>query len=293
MTDNTNNSPRCQTFEPFMLCCGGRMLRYEAPAVMGILNVTSDSFYDGGRHLKADDYLSHAVTMATEGADIIDIGVVSTRPGAMLLEPVEEARRLADVVGNVRRELPEAIISVDTCFSLPARAAVEAGADIINDISGGAFDPEMFATVADLGTPYVLMHNLGTPDHMQDNPHYDNILQEVALFLSQRLHQLRLLGVKDVIIDPGFGFSKTMKHNYELFRRLPELKMLFPNEPMLVAVSRKSMIYKLLNTVPDDALIGSTALHATALLAGAQMLRVHDVAAARQTIKVIGELLNS
>lgn len=276
--------------DKFSICCGGRLAVFDSPVVMGILNVTADSFYDGGRHLEVDDYVAHAVNMVADGADIIDIGVVSTRPGAQLLAPDEEARRLAGVVANVRRELPDTLLSVDTCFSLPARAAVEAGADIINDISGGAFDTEMFNTVAELGTPYILMHNLGTPDHMQDNPHYDDIFHDVVLFFSEKIARLRRLGVKDIVIDPGFGFSKTLQHNYQLFGYLGDLRQLFPNEPLLVALSRKSMIYKLLETTPDDALVGTTALHAAALLAGAQMLRVHDVKAAKQTIKVISEL---
>ncbi|MBQ7062013.1 MAG: dihydropteroate synthase [Bacteroidales bacterium] len=278
------------SFTPFSLRCGDRLLSYDRPAVMGILNVTPDSFYDGGRYLGEEQMLARAQQLADEGADIIDLGVVSTRPGAQLLTPDEEAQRLAPAVAAVRRQLPDAILSVDTCFALPARAAVEAGADIINDISGGAFDPDMFATVAHLGTPYVLMHNLGTPDHMQDNPHYDNLLQEVVLQLSQRLEALHGLGVHDVIIDPGFGFAKTLEHNYQLLAQLPALRRLFPNQPLLVALSRKSMVYKALDTTPDDALIGTTALHAAALLGGAQLLRVHDVRAARQVITLIARL---
>ena len=277
-------------FHSFTICCGGRILEFERPAVMGILNVTPDSFYDGGRHQTASEYLDRAGEIVSEGADIIDIGAVSTRPGAKLLAPSDEALILKRVVGDVRREFPQAVISVDTCFSLPARTAVEAGADIVNDISGGEFDVQMFPVVAELGVPYVLMHNKATPDRMQDNPQYDNILEEVTLFLSKRVDTLRRLGVRDIIIDPGFGFAKTLEHNYQLFARLPELKSLFPNEPLLVAVSRKSMIYKLLGTTPDEALTGTVALHAAALLSGAQLLRVHDVREARETISVIEKL---
>ncbi len=237
--------------------------------------------------------VKRAEQLVSDGADIIDIGVVSTRPGAQLLPPDEEARRLSYVTKLVRRLLPQAVISVDTCFSLPARAAVESGADIINDISGGAFDPEMFSTVAQMHTAYVLMHNLDTPDRMQNNPHYDDIVQEVTLFLSSRIDKLRRMGVSDIIIDLGFGFSKTLDHNYQLFSALPQFRSLFPTTPLLVAVSRKSMIYKLVGTTPDNALHGTTALHAAALLAGASMLRVHDVDAARQTIDVISKLMNS
>ena len=280
------------SFKPFTLCCGSRLLSFDRPAVMGILNVTDDSFYDGGRYRGRDQYLLRASEMAADGADIIDIGAVSTRPGAQLLDPVVEAQRLSEVVKDVRNLLPDAVISVDTCFSVPARAAVEAGADIVNDISGGSFDSLMFETVAELNTPYVLMHNLSTPDHMQDNPQYEDILKDVVLFFSQRLEKLYRLGVKDVVIDPGFGFSKTLDHNYQLFSRIGQIKDLFPNEPLMVAISRKSMIYKLLETTPEDALIGTTALHAAALLSGAQMLRVHDVRAALQVVKTISRLTN-
>lgn len=280
------------SFSPFTIRFGGRLVRFDRPAVMGILNVTPDSFYDGGRHLDPSQWVSHARRMLDEGADIIDIGVVSTRPGAQLLSPEAETERLVPVVEAVRSGCPSALISVDTCYALPASKAVAAGADMINDISGGAFDESMFPTVAALQVPYVLMHNLATPDHMQDNPHYDDILQSVVSFFSERLDRLHRLGVADVVIDPGFGFSKTLDHNYQLFAELGNLRRLFPTTPLLVAISRKSMIYKLLDTNPDGALTGTTALHAAALLAGAQMLRVHDVKEARQTIAVIGRLTN-
>ncbi len=279
-------------FSPFSIRCGKRILSFDRPALMGILNVTDDSFYDGGRYKSEDQIVDRVDTMLREGADIIDIGVVSSRPGALLLPPDVEASRLAPVVRLLRDRFPQAVLSVDTCFSLPAKAAVEAGADIINDISGGDFDKDMFQTVADLQVPYILMHNLATPDHMQDNPHYDDILQEVTLFLSERIHRLRLLGVADVIIDPGFGFAKTLDHNYQLFAQLPQLKELFPHTPLLVAVSRKSMIYKLLDSTPAEVLPGTTALHTAALMAGAQLLRVHDVAAARQAVEVVRAITN-
>ena len=281
------------SFSPFMLRLGRRLVRFEHPAVMGILNVTLDSFYDGGRYLGKDQMVERAVQMVEDGADIIDIGAVSTRPGAKLLPPDEESERLVAAVTAVRQRLPQTPISVDTCFSLPAKAAVEAGADIVNDISGGAFDKEMFSTVAELGVPYVLMHNLTTPDRMQDCHVYTDIVQEVAYFFSERLDILRRLGVGDVIIDPGFGFSKSLDDNYDLFAGLGELRELFPTTPLLVAISRKSMIYKLLDTNPDEALTGTVALHAAALLAGAQMLRAHDVKQARQTIAVVEKLMKS
>lgn len=279
-------------FSSFTICCGERIVEFRRPAVLGILNATPDSFYDGGRYNDDDHLLARAEQMVAEGVDIIDIGVVSSRPGAQLLAPDEEAARLAPVVKLVRQHCPDVLISVDTCFSLPARAAVEVGADIVNDISGGDYDEAMFETVAELGVPYILMHHQGTPDRMQVAPHYDDLLQEVAFYLSQRVDRLRLMGVKDVIIDPGFGFGKSIDHNYELMAHLSQFRMLFPNEPLLVALSRKSMIYKLVNATPDDALAGTVALHAAALMKGAQLLRVHDVREARQTIDVISKMLS-
>ena len=280
-----------------MLRCGGRLSSFERPAVMGILNATSDSFYDGGRYNCERQWIERAVSMASDGADIVDIGVVSTRPGAVLLSPDVEARRLATVVAAVRRELPDIPISVDTCYSLPARAAVDSGADIVNDISGGAFDDVMFETVARLGIPYILTHN---PFGHADDPsgmkgrndfvgEYD-VMEDLVVRLSALNARLRELGVSDVIIDPGFGFSKMLTENYHVMAHLSELRQLFPENPLLVALSRKSMIYKLVDCSPDDALAGTVALHTAALMAGAQLLRVHDVRAARQTIEVIGKM---
>ncbi len=279
-------------FSSFTLCCGDRLVEFRRPAVLGILNATADSFFDGGRYRDEDMMVARAEQMVAEGVDIIDVGVVSSRPGALLLSPEVEAARLAKAVASVRRHCPQTLISVDTCFSLPARAAVEAGADIVNDISGGDYDDAMFQTVAELGVPYILMHHQGTPDSMQLNPRYDNVLQEVALYLSQRVDKLRLMGVRDIMIDPGFGFGKSLDHNYELMAQLSQFRALFPNEPLLVALSLTSMIYTLPNTPPDDGLPGTIALHAVELLKGAQLLRVHDVREARQTIDVISKLID-
>lgn len=288
---------RNNSFKSFSLRCGDRLFNFESPVVMGILNATPDSFYDGGSYMTDSQWIEHAVAMTEEGADIIDIGVVSSRPGATLLPPEQEARRLAEVVETVRRELPEALISVDTCYSLPARAAVDAGADIVNDISGGAFDEAMFETVAQLHTPYILMHNplarvddpAGVKGRREFEGDYD-VMEDMVLGFSKLNARLREMGVSDVIIDPGFGFSKTLEENYHVMAHLSELRQLFPDNPLLVALSRKSMIYKLLSTTPDDALTGTIALHASALIAGAQLLRVHDVRATRQTIDIIGQL---
>lgn len=285
-------------FTHFSLCCADRLLSFDRPAVMGIVNCTADSFYDGGTHASVPEAVDFAKALHDEGADILDLGVVSTRPGAALLSPDDEAHRLATLVSAVRSALPDAVISVDTCFSLPAKAAVQAGADIINDISGGAFDPLMFDVVAQLRTPYILMHNTlasadnpsGRSDASRHNRSADQLLNELALFFSSSLNQLETRGVRDVIIDPGFGFSKSLDENYSVLSLLPELRRLFPNNPLLVALSRKSMIYKALDITPADALTGTVALHAVALLSGAQLLRVHDVRDARQTSAIISKL---
>lgn len=260
---------------------------------MGILNVTSDSFFDGGRYGDEKSVLDRVGQMLSEGADIIDIGAVSTRPGGQLLPPDEEAARLVPVVSCVRNRYPDALISVDTCYSVPASAAVEAGADIVNDISGGQFDEAMFPTIARLQVPYVLTHTRGTPDRMLDNVLYDSLFQEVCLYFSERLEQLCRLGVSDVVIDPGFGFAKGLDDNYGLFAQMGELRQLFPRNPLLVGVSRKSMIYKLLETDPQGALAGTVALNAQALALGAQILRVHDVRETVQTVKILCKLWNS
>lgn len=275
-----------QRFTSFSITVQGRLVTFDRPVVMGILNVTPDSFYDGGRHNSPEALVDHAKKLLDEGADIIDIGAVSSRPGAQLLPPDIEAQRLADAVALVHTTLPEAILSVDTCYSLPARKAVEAGADIINDISGGQFDEEMFQTVAELQVPYILMHTRGLPGQMQQLTGYDDIIDDLTKYFSQRLDILYRLGVKDIWIDPGFGFAKTIEENYELLHRLEELTSLF-REPLLTALSRKSMIYKKLGTTPDEALNGTIALDAIALTKGSRLLRVHDPRPAIETIKLL------
>lgn len=273
-------------FTPFSITVQGRIVEYRRPAVMGILNVTADSFYDGGRHAEPDALLDHARWLIAEGADIIDVGVVSTRPGATLLPPDEEARRLAAAVGLLRAELPDAVLSVDTCYSRPARAAVEAGADIVNDISGGQFDADMYHTISQLQVPYIMMHTRGTPDNMQQQTDYDDIIDELTHYFSSRIDILYRHGIKDLWLDPGFGFAKTVGQNHELLLRLDELTTLF-REPMLVGMSRKSMIYKPLETTPDGALNGTIALDTLALERGARILRVHDPRPAMETIKLM------
>lgn len=282
------------TFKDFSIVSRGRLTEFGRPVVMGILNVTDDSFYDGGRHREPEAMLCHAHWLMDEGADMIDIGASSSRPGAVLLPPDVEARRLAEAVRLVRQELPEALVSVDTCYSLPARAAVEAGADIVNDIGGGDTDPTMFQTVADLQVPYILMH--GAAEHLagqkaESRSPEGDIVDLVARYLSERLDTLYRLGVKDVWIDPGFGFGKTLEQNHSLLRRLDELTTLF-REPLLAGLSRKRMVYQPLGLTPDEALDGTVALDAIALDRGARILRVHDPRPAAQTIKLLSTPIN-
>lgn len=273
-------------FTPFSITVHGKLVTFERPAVMGILNITPDSFYDGGRHTTPDAFLAHARQLLADGADIIDIGASSSRPGAQLIPPDEEARRLVEAVTLIRKEHPDAILSVDTCYSLPARKAIEAGADIINDISGGMFDDQMFTTVAALQVPYILMHNRALPSEMQQHTGYDDIVDDLTKYFSSKLDTLYRLGVKDIWIDPGFGFAKSVEENYELLHRLDELTSLF-REPLLTALSRKSMIYKPLGITPDDALDGTIALDAVALEKGSRLLRVHDPKPALQSIRLL------
>lgn len=272
--------------QAFSITVRGRLVTFQRPAVMGILNITPDSFYDGGRHNTPDTMLDHARWLLAEGADIIDIGAASSRPGAQLLPPEVEAQHLADAIKLIRREMPDAILSVDTCYSLPAKCAIENGADIINDISGGNFDSDMLQTVADLQVPYILMHNRALPSEMQQHTGYNDIVDNLTKYFSQKLDTLYRLGVKDVWIDPGFGFAKTVEENHELLHRLDELTSLF-REPLLTALSRKSMIYKPLGITPDDAFAGTIALDTVALLKGSRILRVHDPRPALETIKLL------
>lgn len=273
-------------FSPFCITVRGRLVEFRRPAVMGILNITDDSFYDGGRHRSPEAMLAHARQLLAEGADIIDVGASSSRPGATLLPAEEEARRLDEALRLLRSELPETIISVDTCYSLPARTAIEAGADIINDIGGGMLDEQMFDTVATTQTPYVMMH--GGKEHVARvrSVQPETLIDDIVRFFSERLDKLYRLGAKDVWLDPGFGFGKGTDGDHELLMRLDELTTLF-REPVLVGLSRKSMIYKPLGITPDGALAGTVALDALALERGARIVRVHDPRPALETIKLL------
>lgn len=260
-----------------------------APAmVMGILNITSDSFFDGGNYLSENQWLEKALEMQTQGADIIDIGACSTRPGAIQVPFEEELERIVKATELIRKNVPNVLVSVDTYRAKIAEAAVKSGAHIINDISGGTMDSEMFKTIARLKIPYILMHIQGTPQTMQQNPVYDNVVEDVLGFFNKKIAELTSLGVSKVILDPGFGFGKTIAHNYQLMSKLSSFAML--DLPLLVGVSRKSMIYKILNTTPAEALNGTTVLNTIALQKGARILRVHDVKQAKETIELLKRL---
>ncbi|MEZ4984703.1 MAG: dihydropteroate synthase [Saprospiraceae bacterium] len=264
------------------LNCGGILLDLETPRIMGIINVTPDSFFAASRASAVDAALRIADRMLAEGADILDIGGMSSRPGATIITPEEECARVIPVIAAIHQRFSPCILSIDTVHSTTAAQAVAAGASIINDISAGRIDPQLYATVADLQVPYILMHMQGVPGNMQQQPHYENVTLEVLDFFIQEIYQLRQLGVKDIVIDPGFGFGKTLDHNYQLLRELHLLGV--PGVPLLAGISRKSMIYKLLDTVPDKALNGTTALNMVALQQGARILRVHDVREAREVV---------
>lgn len=270
----------------YTINAGGRLLDLQTPVVMGILNATPDSFYAGSRTQTEAEIAARVHQIVDEGAGIIDVGAYSSRSGADDVPAEEEMLRLRHALDIVRREAPDAIISVDTFRADVAKMCIEeGGAHIINDISGGTLDKNMFRTVARLRVPYILMHIQGEPHTMQQAPHYDNLEQEVFLFLSQRVDQLRQLGVADIILDPGFGFGKTLAHNYELMNRLEDFREF--DLPLLVGISRKSMIYKLLGTTPAEALGGTIALNTIALMKGAHILRVHDVRAAVETVRIV------
>lgn len=270
---------------------GGRLVSLDEPQVMGILNVTPDSFFATSRCRSEEEIRQRICMMRREGVTMVDIGAYSSRSGAEEVSVEEELRRLLPAVGIVREEWPDAIISVDTFRAEVARQAVEAGADIINDISGGEMDKDMFRTVAELHVPYILMHMQGTPQDMQKAPHYDNLMCEVFRSLGERVEELHEMGVADVIVDPGFGFGKTMAQNYEMMARLGEFRLL--GCPILVGISRKSMVYRLLDATPEESLNGTTALNTIALMNGASILRVHDVREAVEAIKIYRQCLIS
>ena len=268
--------------------CKGKLLNLDSPIVMGILNVTPDSFYDGGNLSNEDKIIAKADQMLKEGATILDIGGYSSKPGAEEVSEKEEIERVVPAIKQIISQFPDSIISIDTFRSAVAREAVNAGASIINDISAGDLDTDMFATVRELQVPYCIMHMQGNPKTMQENPTYENVVTEVFFSLSKKVELLRKMGVNDILIDPGFGFGKTIEHNYEILNNLNHFSLM--NLPVLVGVSRKSMIYKVLQNTPTEAINGTTALNSFALTKGANILRVHDVKEAQETIYLFNKL---
>ena len=269
----------------YALRANGKLLSLKTPVVMGILNVTPDSFYDGGQLFSEKDLLQKAEKYITEGAKIIDIGAVSTKPNADDVYEEEELKRLLPALKLLRKEFREVFISVDTFRSNVAKEAANEGADIINDISGGTFDTEMFATVGKIKLPYVLMHTQGTPKTMQQNPQYNNVVDDVFDFFSERINLAKQHGVEQLILDVGYGFGKTVEHNYQLLKHQEKFQSL--GFPLLTGVSRKSMINKVIGTKPENALNGTTVVNTLALLNGANILRVHDVKEAMQAIQLV------
>lgn len=281
-----------EKLQDYSINIGGKLMDLSEPKVMGILNVTPDSFYGASRMVSDDDITARTVQILDEGASIIDIGAYSSRPGADDVPEEEEMRRLRRGLSIVRRIDSGAVVSVDTFRADVARMCVEEyGVSMINDISAGELDRNMFKTVASLGVPYIMMHMRGNPGNMQNAPSYDNLIKEIIMFFAERVQMMRDLGQKDIIIDPGFGFGKTLEHNYQLMNNLEQLKVL--ELPILVGISRKSMIYNLLATSPEQALNGTSILNTIALLKGASILRVHDVKECVECIKIVDAMKKS
>jgi len=273
------------------LNCNGKPVFIDRPLVMGIMNVTPDSFYDGSRCFSESALLRRCETIIAEGGDMIDVGAVSTRPGAQEVDTDQEMQILDWALACLRKHFPDAMISVDTYRAAVAKAVVENyDVDIINDISAGSLDVRMFETIATLNVPYVVTHIQGTPSTMQENPVYNNLMEEIISHFSDCIHRLHSLGVKDIIIDPGFGFGKTLDHNYEILWHLKDLEIF--EVPIMVGLSRKSMIYNLLETDAAHALNGTTAANTLALISGADILRVHDVKEAVECVKIVGKMEN-
>ncbi|MEQ8364703.1 MAG: dihydropteroate synthase [Cyclobacteriaceae bacterium] len=263
---------------------GGRLIHFDTPKIMGILNITPDSFFDGGKYRDEKSILQLVEEMINDGADFIDVGGYSSRPGATDISQEEELERVISAIKAIANRFPESIISIDTFRSEVARQAIEEGALMVNDISGGAMDNKMFDLIARHHIPYILMHMKGTPQTMKSMAEYENLIKEIIDYFHPKLNQLHQLGVADIMIDPGFGFAKTIAHNFELLKQLELLKIL--NKPMVIGLSRKSMIWKTLDTDPENALNGTTVLNTIALLKGASILRIHDVKEAVEAVKL-------
>ena len=271
--------------------CRGKIIDLSEPKIMGILNITPDSFYDGGKHTIENEAVKQVDKMLSEGADFIDIGAQSTRPNAPLLSPEDEIKRLTPILKAIKSTFTEVVLSVDTFQSKVARFVIEEfDVDVINDVSAGELDAEMLPTIAHYNVPYIMMHMRGNPGIMQTLTNYNDIVVDIIKYFAQKIEKTKLLGINDVLIDPGFGFSKTLEQNYELLKRLKEFTII--GLPILVGLSRKSMIYKLLNKTPDQSLNATSVLNAMALFHGANILRVHDVKEAKEVIQLMKMLAN-
>lgn len=271
------------------LNCNGKLLEFQEPKIMGIVNITPDSFYDGGKYKSEKEVLKHTERMLYSGADIIDIGACSSRPNSRQITEKEEFTRLGTLLYTIRKTFPDAILSIDTYRAgIAAFAVNNCGVNMVNDISAGAFDDKMYETIANLHVPYTIMHIQGTPQTMQKAPVYTDLIQEIIQYFTTKIEKLHQIGIHDIIIDPGFGFGKTLEHNYQLLQQLNAFCIF--DAPVLVGISRKSMIYKYLGNTPEQALNGTTVLHTIALQKGANILRVHDVKEAKETIKLINML---
>jgi len=288
MSDFIAHRPQFQIPENFQLRIGNRLIDLSRPKVVGIINLNTDSFYEKTRFTETESVLQIAGKMLSDGADFLDLGAVSTRPGASEVLEQMELDRLIPIVQKLKSEFPEVVLSIDTFRSAVAKNAVQEGADMVNDIGGGRFDPNMLETIASLNVPLILMHNRGNFTSMHQPNAYQHITVEVIAELQAQIVKARLVGISDIIVDPGFGFSKSSEQNFSLLRKLSDLQIL--NCPILIGISRKSMIYKTLQTSVDESLNGTTALHMAALMQGAHILRVHDVKQAKETIQLFEKL---
>ena len=268
--------------------CKGKLIDLASPKVMGILNITPDSFYDGGTHKNEVEVLNHVERMLSEGATFIDVGAYSSRPNADHVSEIDELKRILPIVKLILKEFPETLLSIDTFRSEIAKQCIEAGACMINDISAGKLDEHMLQTIADLHVPYIMMHMRGTPQNMQQQTEYDNLLKDILFYFSERIAAAKAAGIIDIMVDPGFGFAKTLEQNFELLNKLELFKII--EKPLLVGISRKSMIYKTLETSAKEALNGTSVLNTIALQKGASILRVHDVKEAMECITLVKSL---
>lgn len=268
--------------------CKGKLIDLASPKVMGILNITPDSFYDGGAHKNEVEVLNHVERMLSEGATFIDVGAYSSRPNADHVNEIDELKRILPIVKLILKEFPETLLSIDTFRSEIAKQCIEAGACMINDISAGKLDEHMLQTIADLHVPYIMMHMRGTPQNMQQQTEYDNLLKDILFYFSERIAAAKAAGIIDIMVDPGFGFAKTLEQNFELLNKLELFKII--EKPLLVGISRKSMIYKTLETSAKEALNGTSVLNTIALQKGASILRVHDVKEATECITLVKSL---